>query len=78
MKTTPLTHDILKLPACELKALTITARYQAGEAIDWTQATAAMQELRNYTESCKQTTKAILTIRATPAEDTELLFTSIL
>lgn len=71
-------EPLLRLPACDLQALTLLQQHQAGVALDWTQATQAMRELRAYAEACADLTKAIQRIPPCPAADADLLLTSIL
>ena len=78
MTTTPILDQILSLPACKLQALTLLEQHQTGIAIDWTEATTAMQELRTYTEKCELLTKSITHISPSPAIDTDLLLTTML
>jgi hypothetical protein len=71
-------EQLLRLPACELQALTLLQQHRAGAATDWTQATEAMHELRTYTSACADLTKAITRIPPSPVKDADLLLTSML
>lgn len=78
MLTPPILEQILQLPTCDLQALELLQAHQAGEAIDWTQATTAMHELRAYTHACAELTKTITRIPPAPIEDADLLLTTML
>jgi hypothetical protein len=78
MHTDSLVSQIIQLPACELQALTLVQQHQAGASIDWSQATAALTELRAYTDACGELTRAIVRLAPAPVHDDTLLLTSAL